>query len=176
MGKPYGRAALATAAVLGLLTALGTGPAFASPGAAFTGGVKGSPQPELKPFRIAPSVSGGSVAIEPDGSLVVAYGIKSGHGQRHHVHPQQVQREEGRHRDRLGHRAGQGAGPPDAASGQAVRRWYTVGSTHETASGTFKFTIRGNGTGRHSFRAVASDRAGYVMYGYSAARSLRVIS
>ncbi len=78
--RTHGRAALATATLLGLLTVLGTSPALASPGSAITGGIKGSPQPELKPFRIAPATSGGSVAIEPDGSLVVAYGIKSGHG------------------------------------------------------------------------------------------------
>ena len=78
--RTHGRAALATATLLGLLTVLGASPALASPGSAITGGIKGSPQPELKPFRIAPATSGGSVAIEPDGSLVVAYGIKSGHG------------------------------------------------------------------------------------------------
>lgn len=80
MRKQHGRAALATsAALLGLLGLLTmSSPALASP--AITGGITGSPQPELKPFRIGPSVSGGSVAIEPDGSLVVAYGIKSGHG------------------------------------------------------------------------------------------------
>jgi hypothetical protein len=79
MRKQHGRAALATATLLGLLTVLGTSPALAaSPG--LSGGIKGSPQPELKSFRIGPSTMGGSVAIEPDGSLVVAYGIKSGNG------------------------------------------------------------------------------------------------
>lgn len=78
--RTHGRAALATATLLGLLTVLGTtSPAFASR-PSLSGGIKGSPQPELKPFRIAPATSGGSVAIEPDGSLVVAYGIKSGNG------------------------------------------------------------------------------------------------
>jgi hypothetical protein len=78
--RTHGRAALATATLLGLLTVLGTtSPAFAAR-PSLSGGIKGSPQPELKPFRIAPATSGGSVAIEPDGSLVVAYGIKSGHG------------------------------------------------------------------------------------------------
>ena len=78
--RTHGRAALATAILLGLITVLGTtSPAFAAR-PSLSGGIKGSPQPELKPFRIAPATSGGSVAIEPDGSLVVAYGIKSGNG------------------------------------------------------------------------------------------------
>ena len=72
MRKQHGRVALATATLLGLLSVLGTSPALAaSPGLA-GGGVKGSPQPELKPFRLGPAATGGSVAIEPDGSLVVA--------------------------------------------------------------------------------------------------------
>jgi hypothetical protein len=39
------------------------------------GGVKGDPQPELKPFKIGTAISAGSVAVEPNGSLVVAYDI-----------------------------------------------------------------------------------------------------
>jgi hypothetical protein len=65
-----------TALLLGLFAALG-GVASA---AANSGGVKGNPQPELKPFSIGASADPGSVAIEPDGSLVVAYGISSGNG------------------------------------------------------------------------------------------------
>ena len=43
------------------------------------GGVKGDPQPELKPFTIAADGSGGaSAAIEPDGALVVAYDVPAG--------------------------------------------------------------------------------------------------
>ncbi|HEX3492495.1 MAG TPA: hypothetical protein VHU92_24335 [Streptosporangiaceae bacterium] len=80
MRKPHGRVALATATLLGLLSVLGTSPALAARPGLSGGGVKGSPQPELKPFRLGPASTGGSVAIEPDGSLVVAYGIKSGHG------------------------------------------------------------------------------------------------
>jgi hypothetical protein len=68
-----------------------------------------------------------------------------------------------------------------AAKGRAVQlqqlrsgRWYTIATTHESASGSFSFSIKGSGTGTFTYRAVASDLAGYVLYGYSAARSLRV--
>jgi hypothetical protein len=52
--------------------------------------------------------------------------------------------------------------------------WYTIASTHESASGSFSFTIKGSSAGTRAYRAVASDLAGYVLYGYSAARSLKV--
>jgi hypothetical protein len=52
--------------------------------------------------------------------------------------------------------------------------WHTIATTHETASGSFKFTIKGASAGTFHYRAVASDRAGYLMFGYSAARSLHV--
>ena len=69
--------ALSIASVLCLFTALSAAAAVAHP----AGGIKGDPQPELKPFRIGSSnYGGGSVAIEPDGGLVVAYGSTSGHG------------------------------------------------------------------------------------------------
>lgn len=80
MRKQHGRVALATATLLGLLSVLGTSPALAASPVPSGHGIKGSPQPELKPFRLGPASTGGSVAIEPDGSLVVAYGIKSGNG------------------------------------------------------------------------------------------------
>lgn len=67
--------AVGTASLLCLLTAL------ASPvSAASGGGVKGDPQPELKPFQISKtsSLSPGSVAIEPNGDIVVTYDINSG--------------------------------------------------------------------------------------------------
>jgi hypothetical protein len=78
MRKPLQRARLATlsASLLGLLV-LAAGPAWAS---SVPSGIKGSPQPEIKPFTVGPSTGGGSVALEPDGSLVVAYAIKAGHG------------------------------------------------------------------------------------------------
>jgi hypothetical protein len=42
------------------------------------GGVKGDPQPELKPFEIGTAISAGSVAVEPGGNLVVAYDVQKG--------------------------------------------------------------------------------------------------
>jgi hypothetical protein len=70
--------AAATAGLVCVSAALG-GAALASPTA---GGVKGNPQPELKPFKISGAGYGGpaGVALEPNGSLVVAYGITSGEG------------------------------------------------------------------------------------------------
>ena len=53
-------------------------------------------------------------------------------------------------------------------------RWYTVATTHETSTGSFSFTIKGSATGTYDYRAVVSDFAGYLQYGYSAARALKV--
>jgi len=52
--------------------------------------------------------------------------------------------------------------------------WYTVATTHESSTGTFSFTIKGSSAGTFDYRAVANDQVGYLMYGYSAARTLRV--
>lgn len=75
---------------------------------------------------------------------------------------------------------GHGKGSPGAA-GRAVAlqversgRWYTVATAHENASGSFTFTIKGTSTGTFHYRAVASDLAGYLLYGYSASRALTV--
>lgn len=54
--------------------------------------------------------------------------------------------------------------------------WYTVAATHEGRGGKFSFTIVGTSAGTLDYRAVAADRVGYVMYGYSPARALRVTS
>jgi hypothetical protein len=78
---------------------------------------------------------------------------------------------------------GYGKGSP-AGSGREVKlqveragnRWDTVATTHETASGSFSFTIKGNSAGMFRYRAVTSDLAGYLMYGYSPSRSLDVTS
>jgi hypothetical protein len=58
--------------------AVGTLIALGSPASATT--VKGSPQPELKPFTLASKASdgGGSIAIEPSGTLVATYLVPSG--------------------------------------------------------------------------------------------------
>jgi hypothetical protein len=53
-------------------------------------------------------------------------------------------------------------------------RWYAVATTHENASGAFSFTIRGTAAGTRDYRAVVSDLAGYLQFGYSAARALKV--
>ena len=66
-------AAVTTASLLCLFTVLaGAASAVAA------GGIKGDPQAELKPFKIGTAISAGSVAVEPDGNLVVAYDVKSG--------------------------------------------------------------------------------------------------
>src|SRR5215472_8869571 len=69
--------AISIAGLLCLFTALG---GAASAGTA-AGGVKGAPQPEIKPFVIGTSgYEGGSVALEPNGTLVVARGTDSAVG------------------------------------------------------------------------------------------------
>ncbi len=75
---------------------------------------------------------------------------------------------------------GAGKGSP-IAKGRTVwlqvdrsRKWYTVTTTHETSSGSFSFTIKGSATGTYDYRAVVSDFAGYLQYGYSAGRALTV--
>jgi hypothetical protein len=79
-----------------------------------------------------------------------------------------------------GRTTGHGTGSP-AGKGRTVwlqvqrsGLWYTVGTAHESASGSFRFRIHGGSVGRHVYRAVASDLAGYLLYGYSPARTLRV--
>lgn len=52
--------------------------------------------------------------------------------------------------------------------------WHTVATTHENSSGSFSFTIKGKSAGTFRYRAVVSDLAGYLMYGYSSSRSLDV--
>lgn len=53
-------------------------------------------------------------------------------------------------------------------------KWFNVASTHEKGSGSFSFKIKGTSVGKAKYRAVASDHAGYVEFGYSVARSLTV--
>jgi hypothetical protein len=78
------------------------------------------------------------------------------------------------------HTTGSGKGSP-AGHGREVAlqversgRWYTVATTHESSSGSFSFTIKGSAAGHYNYRAVASDLAGYLQFGYSAVRSLHV--
>ena len=84
---------------------------------------------------------------------------------------------------RAGHSTkGTGKGSP-AATGRKVELqversglWFTVATARERSGGSFSFTIKGSAVGRHDYRAVVSDFAGYLQYGYSSARSLRVTS
>jgi hypothetical protein len=77
---------------------------------------------------------------------------------------------------------GKGAGSPVAAnrtvSLQQERSglWYTVATTHEKSNGSYTFTIKGTKTGTSQYRAVVNDFAGYLQYGYSAPRTLHVVS
>jgi hypothetical protein len=73
-----------------------------------------------------------------------------------------------------------GKGSP-IAKGRAVQLqversglWYAVATAHENASGAFSFTIKGAAAGTRDYRAVVSDFAGYLQFGYSAARALKV--
>jgi hypothetical protein len=77
---------------------------------------------------------------------------------------------------------GTGSGNP-AAKGREVELqidrgglWYTVATTHEGAGGKFSFTIKGTSAGTHDYRAVIVDVAGYIQFGYSPARALKVTS
>lgn len=55
-------------------------------------------------------------------------------------------------------------------------KWYDVkGATaHEKSNGSFSFTIEGRSAGKFSYRAVVSDLAGYLLFGYSKGRTLLV--
>ena len=75
---------------------------------------------------------------------------------------------------------GSGKGSP-VAKGRTVwlqqersGKWWTVASTHESSTGAFSFTIGGSAAGTVDYRAVVSDFAGYLQYGYSAGRALKV--
>ena len=75
---------------------------------------------------------------------------------------------------------GSGKGTP-IAKGRTVwlqversGKWYSVATTHESGTGSFSFTIKGGAAGTFDYRAVVSDFAGYLQYGYSAGRALKV--
>jgi hypothetical protein len=77
---------------------------------------------------------------------------------------------------------GTGKGSP-AATGRTVTLqmersglWYSVATTHEKSNGSYSFAVKGAAAGSSKYRAVVSDFAGYLQYGYSAARTLRVTS
>ena len=73
-----------------------------------------------------------------------------------------------------------GKGSP-AATGRVVTlqversgKWFNVTTTHEKSGGSFSFKIKGTSAGSFRYRAVAADDAGYLLFGYSNAQSLRV--
>jgi hypothetical protein len=75
---------------------------------------------------------------------------------------------------------GSGKGSP-VAKGRTVwlqqersGTWWNVATTHESSSGSFSFTIKGSAAGTYDYRAVVSDFAGYLQYGYSGSRALKV--
>jgi hypothetical protein len=53
-------------------------------------------------------------------------------------------------------------------------KWYVVATKHENSRGSFSFTIKGSSAGTFTYRAVAADLAGYLLYGYPGAKSLHV--
>lgn len=52
--------------------------------------------------------------------------------------------------------------------------WRDIAATTERAHGDFSFTITEGARGSDTFRAVASDLPGYLLYGYSPSRTLTV--
>jgi 5-hydroxyisourate hydrolase-like protein (transthyretin family) len=73
-----------------------------------------------------------------------------------------------------------GKGTP-AAAGRTValqrleaKKWHTIADATESASGAFSFHITEHTAGKYTFRAATNDKAGYVQFGYSSARGLKV--
>jgi hypothetical protein len=67
-----------------------------------------------------------------------------------------------------------GAGRVVTLQVERAGRWYAVATTHENSKGAFGFTIKGTSAGKFTYRAVVSDLAGYLQFGYSAGRTLSV--
>src|SRR5450755_1331670 len=83
MSRVRWRVLAAVTAGLMCASAALAGAAVASSAAPASGisGVKGDPQPEIKPFKIAAVGYGGAnAAVESNGALVVAYAIANGDG------------------------------------------------------------------------------------------------
>lgn len=53
-------------------------------------------------------------------------------------------------------------------------KWFTAATTREKIDGSFSFTIKGKSSGTFKYRAVAADLAGYLQFGYSGVKQLRV--
>jgi hypothetical protein len=82
-----------------------------------------------------------------------------------------------------GHKiTGSGKGSPSATHRLVTLQqergnlWYAVATTHEKSNGSYSFSIKGNKVGTSHYRAVVNEFAGYLQYGYSAARTLHVVS
>ncbi|HEX3907943.1 MAG TPA: hypothetical protein VHW92_08425 [Mycobacteriales bacterium] len=52
--------------------------------------------------------------------------------------------------------------------------WHSVAKTKESKTGAFKFRIKASKVGHIKYRAVAADTAGFLQFGYSVGRSLKV--
>lgn len=55
---------------------------------------------------------------------------------------------------------------------ESGKRWYVVKTTHESASGTFSFTVPGK---TQTYRAVVAYKPGYYLYGYSNSVTLTAV-
>ena len=123
-------------------------------------------------FSAALDSHGSGVVIGPGGNQVWAFPVLATQGVSFALKSSTIKKGKST--------TGSGKGSP-AGVGRLVElqversgRWYTVGTTHEKSGGSFSFTIKGSSKGRFDYRAVVSDLAGYLMFGYSPARSLRV--
>ena len=115
---------------------------------------------------------GHGIVLGPGGNLVTAFPILQSQSVSFTLKPSAIRRGKST--------TGSGKGSPGAA-GRVVTlqversgRWYDVATTHEKSGGSFSFTIKGKSTGTFRYRAVASDLAGYLEFGYSNVKSLRV--
>jgi hypothetical protein len=116
---------------------------------------------------------GHGIVLGPGGGLVTAYPILESQSVSFKLKSSSIRKGKST--------TGSGKASP-AATGRVVTlqvqgnsgKWFVVATTHEKSGGSFSFTIKGTSVGRFSYRAVASDLAGYLEYGYSNAKSLRV--
>jgi hypothetical protein len=137
------------------------------------------------PVKLGNAINSGyfNPGLDATGSGIVL-GVAIGHGKAIAypvLAPQSVSFKLSKSSVKKGHKVkGKGKGSV-AAKGRKIElqieksgKWYDVASTHEKASGSFSFKIKGTSKGSHKYRAVANDHAGYVEFGYSPARTLHV--
>jgi hypothetical protein len=115
---------------------------------------------------------GSGIVLGPGGNLVTAYPVLEAQGASFTLQRSSIRKG----KSTTGSGKGSPAGPGRVVTLQVERsgRWHTVATTHEKSGGSFSFTIKGTSAGTFSYRAVISDLAGYLEYGYSNAKSLRV--